>query len=171
MRRRVLLGIGGWLAAVVAATGVGVAAIGVLEDGITGSRTRALDQGTVQRALSSPSAPPESPVASPAPPGSSAEPGTPAPTGDGITRVLSTKGGTVTAACSGGLVRLVAWSPAQGYGADDDERGPARVASLTFESDDVEYEVTVTCAADGPVARTHKDDGHGRHGRHGRDDR
>ncbi|MBC6461230.1 hypothetical protein [Actinomadura sp. HBU206391] len=163
MRRRLWLGIGGWLAAVVAATGVGIAAIGVLEDGITGSQAGTLDQDAVQRALSSPFVPPASPPS----PTSSAGQGTPAP-GE-VTRVLSTEGGKVTATCSGGLVRLGGWSPALGYGADDAERGPAAEASLTFESDDAEYEVTVRCAAEGPVASTHKDDGHGRHDGHGRD--
>ena len=158
MKRRVVLGVAGWLAAVVAATGVGVAAIGVLEDGITGSRGRMLDRDAVQRALRSPALPPVTPAVT----------GTPAPRGDGVTRVLDTAGGKVTATCSGDQVRLDGWFPAQDYGTDDIERGPLPEASLTFESDDAEYEITVVCAAGEPVAHTREDD-HGGRGR-GRDD-
>jgi hypothetical protein len=158
MNRRVPLGIAGWLTVAVAATGVGIAALGVLEDGITGSRVRPLDQDAVRRELSGTGAPPVSPS-------ETASPGVKVPGGDEVTRVLRTDGGTVTAACAAGRARLVAWYPAQGFGADDLERGPAAVVSLKFKSDDAEYEVTVECAADGPAVRTRKDDGHGRHGR------
>jgi hypothetical protein len=154
MRRRVLFGIGGWLAAVVAATGVGIAAIGVLEDGITGSRAQTLDRDGVRRALSGsavPSAPPTGTV-------------TPAPRGGEVTRVLYTEGGKVTASCSGDQVTLLAWIPAQSYGTDDVERGPAPEAFVKFESDDEEYEVTLSCEGGQPVQHTRKDD-HGGRGR------
>ena len=165
MRRRVLLGIAGWLAALVAAIGVGLAAIGVLEDGITGSGVRTLDRDSVRRELSSPAAPAGDVRPSPETGVSPPSAGTGAPRRDEITRVLSTEGGTVTAACAGGLARLVAWSPRQGFEAEKEVRGPAAEAAVTFESDDAEYDVTVTCGPGGPSAGTVKDDGHGRHGR------
>jgi hypothetical protein len=160
MNRRVLLGILGWLAVAATATGAGVAAIGVLEDGITGSRVRPLDSEAVRRDLSrtgvvsTPPAPGAFPSAS--------------PTGGGVTRNLAADGGTVNARCDGGRVTIMAWTPAQGYQADDLDRGPAVAATLTFKSDRLEYAVTVTCEAGAPVAHSEKDDGHhGRHGRHG----
>ena len=148
MRRRVLLGI---------------AAIGVLEDGITGSRAQTLDRDSVRQGLSSPAVPA---TASSKPPTGTAAPASP---GDEVTKVLRTEGGSVTARCAAGRARLVAWSPRQGFEAEDARRGPAREASLKFESDDAEYEVTVTCGPDGPTASSRKDDGHRRgHGGRGR---
>jgi hypothetical protein len=160
MNRRVLLGILGWLAVAATATGAGVAAIGVLEDGITGPGVRPLDSEAVGRA------PSRTGVVS-APPAPGPSPSAPA-AGRGVTRNLAAGGGIVTARCDGGQVTIMAWTPAQGYRADDLNRGPAVTAALTFTSDRLEYAVTVTCEAGAPVAHSEKDDGHhGRHGRHG----
>src|SRR3954447_9090043 len=112
MNRPVLFGAAAWLAVAAAATGAGVAAIGVLEDGITGSRTRAVDAESVRRSLSQTAAPPDvAPATSPTASG-------------GVTRVLGAGGGTVTARCAAGLVTLVSWTPAQGFRADDPVPGP-----------------------------------------------
>jgi hypothetical protein len=152
MNRRVLLGAAAWLAVAATATGAGVAAIGVLEDGITGSRTPPLDRESVQRALSRTGAAVATvPASSPA-------------AGEGITRVLGTGGGTVTARCAAGRVTLLSWTPAQGFRADKIVRGPANVASLKFESNTQEYKVTVGCDGRGPKISTSKDDGHHGHG-------
>lgn len=165
MNRRVLFGLAGWLAVAAGATAAGVGAIGVLGEGITGADPRALDRGAVQRGLSGADATPSasgasSPVAAPSTPES--EPA-------GVTRVLHTVGGTVTAKCEAGLVTLLYWTPAQGYRAGDrSERGAAASASVEFKSDDAEYDVTVTCGSGGPEASTSKDDRHGR-GHGGRD--
>jgi hypothetical protein len=156
MNRRVLLGAAAWLAVAATATGAGVAAIGVLEDGITGSRTRPLDRGSIQRALSRTGAAVDAvPASSPT-------------AGAGITRVLGAGGGTVTARCAAGRVTLLSWTPAQGFRADNPVRGPATVASLKFESDALEYKVTVGCHSGEPKISTSKDDGH--HGHSGDED-
>jgi hypothetical protein len=166
MKRRILLGAAGWVAVAATATAGTVAAIGVLEDGITGSAVRPLDGDDVQRALSRPGAEPQS-QATAVPTSPTA---TPAPGRSGtVTRVLAAGGGTVTARCAAGKVTLVAWSPAQGYRADDLAPGPAATASLSFTSDAAEYVVTVHCGAAGPVARASKDDGHHGRGRGGHD--
>jgi hypothetical protein len=178
MNRRVLLGIAGWLTVAVAATAAGIAAIDVLEDGITGQSVRPLDDEAVHRALSrsgtsptmsptmSPTTSPTmSPGATPRPSPAASSTGSSAASPDGVvTRNLATGGGTVTARCEGGRVTVVAAIPAQGFRTDDIQRGPAPSAALTFESAEEEFAVTVTCEGGAPVAHSVKDDGH--HGRH-----
>jgi hypothetical protein len=159
MNRRVILGIVGWLVVAGAATTAGVAAIDVLEDGITGNNVRPLDDEAVHRALRqtgvtrTPTAPVPSPTASPS---------------GGVTRNLSADGGTVTARCEGGKVTVLTAIPKQGFHTGGFDRGPAASSSLTFESAEEEYAVTVDCQGGSPAVRVTKDDGHqGRHGRHG----
>jgi hypothetical protein len=151
MNRRVLFGVAGWLAVAGAATAAGVAAIDVLEDGITGRSVRPLDEEAVHRALGR-----TTPVARPDPSPSAA-----------ALRSLGTSGGTVTARCSAGKVTIVAVIPAQGFHTDRVERGPASSLVLRLESDDEEYSATVTCENGSPVVHEAVDDGH-RRGRHGR---
>src|SRR5262245_17171108 len=98
MDRRIALGIAGWLAVAVAATTAGIAAIDVLEDGITGQNVRPLDDEAVHRALSrSVTSPPPTLTVSP-----SASPT------DGVLRSLGTHGGTVTARCLDGKATILA---------------------------------------------------------------
>jgi hypothetical protein len=160
MNRRVILGIVGWLVVAGAATTAGIAAIDVLEDGITGKNVRPLDDEAVHRALSragatrTPTTPGPSPTAS---------------TAGGVTRNLAARGGTVTARCEGGRVTVLAAIPAQGFHTDGFERGPAASSSLTFESAAKEYAVTVDCQSGSPAVHVATDDGHrGRHGGRGR---
>jgi hypothetical protein len=153
MRRRAIFVAALWLAIAAAATAAGVAAIDVLGDGITGSEVRPLDGEAIRRALSHATA---STTAWP-------DPSTPPPSG-AVTRNLDAGGGTVTARCAGERVTLLAWTPAQGFRAEEVSRGPATVASLKLTSDSDEYEVTVTCASGVPVAHPVKDDGHRRGG-------
>ena len=160
MNRHVILGIAGWLVVAAAATTAGIAAIAVLEDGITGKNVRALDDDAVHRALSraggtrTPS-PVPTPSVSPA---------------GGVARNLDAAGGgTVTARCEGGKVTVLAAIPAQGFHTDGFERGPAASSSLTFASAEEEYAVTVDCRGGSPAVHVAKDDGHrGRHGGRGR---
>jgi hypothetical protein len=160
VNRRVLLGIAGWLAVAVAATTAGVAAIDVLEEGITGKNVRPLDDEAVRRALSRDGTTPPRPARTPTP--------GPSSTG-GVPRSLAAGGGTVTARCEGGRVTIVAATPYQGFRTDGVDHGPATSVSLTFESADAEYVVTVTCVNGTPTAHAARDDGHrGRHGGRGR---
>ncbi|HEY0537753.1 MAG TPA: hypothetical protein VGD53_05265 [Actinoallomurus sp.] len=153
MKRRILLGIAGWLTVAAAATTAGIAAIDVLEKGITGQSVRALDDEAVHRALSRTGA-----TSAPAAPSPSAT-----STG-GVTRNLAAGGGTVTARCDKGLATIVAAIPSQGFHSSGLEYGPAASVSFTFESDAEEYAVTVTCEGGSPVVHAAKDDGHrGRH--------
>jgi hypothetical protein len=45
----------------------------------------------------------------------------------------------------------VSWSPAQGYGVDEVQRGPGQEAEISFGSDSRSVTVQVRCAAGGPV--------------------
>lgn len=63
-----------------------------------------------------------------------------------------TTGGTVVASCKRGGAYLESWSPAPGFDSDDVHRGPARVASIEFEGDDMpDYLVTVRCKGGSPT--------------------
>ena len=152
MNRPVVLGVAAWLTVGVAATAAGTAAIGMLEDGITGSPVRPLDGADVRRALSRAAAtsPPSAPATL-----------SPSPTAGGLTKVLAARGGTVTARCDGSRATLIAWSPAQGYSAGAIQRGPSTAPSLKFESASHEYYVTVVCSNGIPSAHSSADDHHG----------
>ncbi|WP_369213922.1 hypothetical protein [Streptomyces flavofungini] len=80
------------------------------------------------------------------------------PTGTPERSTVRFTGGSATVECRpDGTVRLVSWSPADGFHIDDDVvRGPAAVARLEAEpgddeQDDLPYEIR--CTADGPRAR------------------
>lgn len=61
-------------------------------------------------------------------------------------------GGTVVASCKPGGAYLESWSPAPGFDSDDVHRGPAHVASIEFEGDDMpDYLVTVRCKGGSPT--------------------
>lgn len=63
-----------------------------------------------------------------------------------------TDGGTVVASCTNGAAHLDSWSPAPGFDSDDVHRGPATVASIEFEGDDMpDYLVTVRCRGGKPA--------------------
>lgn len=140
-RTRSLLAVGGWLLAACLATLVGVVAVRAIGSGIVGGTARPLDHDQVGRALAGSTPQPSGGTSVTPPPGST-------------TRTLSTAGGTVTARCAGGKATILAWSPAQGYRADDVDRDPDDSVRLTFESDPRDITVTITCAAGVPAAHT-----------------
>jgi hypothetical protein len=148
----------GWLAAALVATGVGVAAVSLLGEGISDSITRPLSSAEVRRELAR---------SSPAPTGTPAVTPTPAPSASpsesaaGPAQLLDTAGGTVVARCVGTQVELTSWSPAQGFRGEGGERGPASTVSVKFESDSREYFVTVDCVSGKPRAHTQADDRRG----------
>lgn len=143
-RRRMWLAATGWLIAAAAATTVGVVAVGAVGSSVVGTSTKPLTQQQIDRALGEAS---QSPSAQPPTAAPSTTPG-------GITRGLTTQGGTLIARCRAGQATLVSWSPAQGYQAEDIHAGPAATATLTFETENREIQVRVTCPAGIPTART-----------------
>ncbi|MER6826702.1 hypothetical protein ABT352_12000 [Streptosporangium sp. NPDC000563] len=169
MRKRLPLVVAGWLITGLLAIGAGVAVIDRLSEPLTDTGLRPLSAAEVDEALalasSLPSAPPTAPSPSESAPSetdgveesgeATPEPATTAAE-PGESRLIITKGGRVIARCEGGLVTLRSWSPAQGFQADDVERGPADRARVEFESEEDEVKVEVRCAADGsPVHRLH----------------
>lgn len=149
MRARWWLAVAGWLSTAVVTTVLGVA---VVTSGLLEPSDPPLTDADVARELSAPA------------PGATPPPATPAPSqaAPGVTRVLPTDGGSVVARCAGGQVALESWSPASGYRADDIVRGPAAVASVTFErhggKGSLELRVTVRCAGGEPTATVQVDD-------------
>ncbi|WFE29358.1 septum formation initiator [Solwaraspora sp. WMMD791] len=168
MTRRVLLTVAGWCLAVGAATMIGLAALRVVGEGLTGGPAgEVLDQQEIARQLAaasvSPSAtamvpPAPSPTSAPASPATSPDPPSPSPTDTAVRQVAATPGGTVVAACDGALARLVSWAPAQGYTASDVDRGPDDDAEVSFVGAAGEYEVTVICVAGRPQVSWELDD-------------
>ncbi|WP_440099599.1 hypothetical protein [Streptosporangium sp. H16] len=175
MRKRLSLVVAGWLITGLLAIGVGVAVIDRLSEPLTDTGLRPLSAAEVDEALAlasslpnalppsvPPSVPPSAPLAegTPDPAGPTPAPtvtttATPAPE-PGKSRLITTVGGKVIARCENGLVTLRSWSPAQGFQADDVERGPAGRARVEFESEEDEVKVEVHCAADGsPVHSVH----------------
>ncbi|MEV0395736.1 septum formation initiator [Polymorphospora rubra] len=159
MRRRTVLAVAGWLAAVAAATLTGVGALNVIGAGITGgSGGEVYSQERIARDLALPpsvAAPSAGPTGTPAPgPTASVAPTTsPDPR-----HALFTPGGTVVARCVGDEAELTSWTPAQGYGASDFDRGPDDDAEVTFDGPGGSFEVTVTCADGTPKATWELDD-------------
>lgn len=150
MRR--LYAVLGWLFAALAATGVGVAALGALGTGIVGEAARPLSQQDVERELARVSA-----TASPSPSPSASPSGLATPVSGPV--VLAGAGGTVTARCyADGKAGLDSWSPRQGYQVEDVERGPARAAEIQFETGDSEVKGKIRCVSGRPVARWSQDD-------------
>lgn len=144
MKRLVLA----WVATAVAATGAAVAALGLVSGALTGTSGQVLTQDEARAALATltRSAPPSAVPATSPPPGATAAPGTP----EG--EFIRTPGGTVIASCSGGLVTLRSWSPAQGHSVEGVEPGPARAAEVEFEADEGEdVELRLGCSGDRPV--------------------
>ncbi|GHJ08546.1 hypothetical protein TPA0907_29130 [Micromonospora humidisoli] len=147
MGRRTLLATAGWLAAAVLATLIGVAAIRLVGESITGTPGGVRSQAEVERALAAPEPTPATPSA----PAASA-PSSPSAT-PGLRRSFSTPGGTAVAECVESEVRLVSWAPAQDYRVKDVDRGPDDDAEVTFAGPAGEFEVNVGCIGGEPVAR------------------
>lgn len=153
----------GWLLAALVATGVGLAAVGTIGNGIVTGTSQPLSEHQVRDRLAQATG-----AASPTPSGSrTATPsGTSSPSrtaapshtpsasrtgGAAEPSVLSGPGGTLVAHCrADGTVLLDSWSPTQGYTVEDIDRGPARHATIQFEADDDEFEATIGCTSGHP---------------------
>lgn len=139
MNRRTLLGLGSWLTTAALTTVAGTWAVSLIGADLTGQEVRVMTSGEVERVLAGATGSPV--VQPPASPG----PGT-------AVRGFSYPEGSLVAACEADRAVLLSWSPAQGYGVDEVERGPAPIASVEFESDDRRSVVEVTCPYGTPSA-------------------
>ncbi|KAB1911713.1 septum formation initiator [Micromonospora sp. AMSO31t] len=153
MGRRPLLAAAGWLATTAAATLVGLAAVQLVGSGITGTPGGVRDQREVARALASPAPVATTPGADPTP---GATPAAAAanrpPAASGTERTFRTAGGTALAECGPDGVRLVSWSPAQGYRVKEVDRGPDDRVEVRFVGPEGEHELRLRCRGSEPVA-------------------
>ncbi|MFJ8577321.1 septum formation initiator [Micromonospora sp. NPDC093277] len=157
MGRRPILTAVGWLATTVAATLVGLGAIRLVGDGITGTPGGVRDQREVARALASTEPAPLVSSSGPTPtdvPASRSPAGS--PTAAAARRSFTTPGGTAVAECGPAGVHLVTWSPGQGYRVKDTpDRGPDDHVEVRFEGPAGEYELKLRCVGGRSVAETH----------------
>ncbi|MBO4208659.1 septum formation initiator [Micromonospora echinofusca] len=144
MGRRTLLAVLGWLAAAVLATGIGLGAIRLVGESITGTPGGVRDAAEVERALAG------SPEPTPEPGAPSAGPTDP-PGGSGTRRSFVVRGGSVVAECAGREVRLVSWAPAPGYRVKEADRGPDDDVEVTFDGPGGRSEVRIVCSGGVPV--------------------
>ncbi|WCN79310.1 septum formation initiator [Micromonospora sp. LH3U1] len=148
MGRRSILVATGWVATAAVATLIGLGAIRLVGESITGTPGGVRSEAEIERALASPEPAPTS-TASPGP----GTTGTAAPSASsGVRRGFATDGGTAVAECGAGGVRLVSWAPAQGYRVHDVDRGPDDDVEVTFEGSTRKYELKVRCIGSEPVA-------------------
>lgn len=160
MGRRSILIATGWVATAAVATVIGLGAIRLVGESLTGTPGGVRSAAEIERALASPEPAPTGATGSAsAAPGTtgtaSAAPGTtgPAPSASsGARRGFATDGGTAVAECGPGGVRLVSWAPAQGYRVRDVDRGPDDDVEVTFQGPAREYELKVRCIGSEPVA-------------------
>ncbi|NGM12102.1 septum formation initiator [Verrucosispora sp. WMMA2044] len=166
MGRRTLLAVAGWLATAVVATLIGLAAIRLVGESLTGTPGGVRSQEEIARALAEPAPgtdPPGSvPTGAPAPgstttgSGPGGSPSNPVPPADpsadsGDRRGFSTLGGSAVAECRPDGVYLVSWSARPGYRVDDVDRGPDDDADVTFVGPSGEYELSVRCVGGVPT--------------------
>ena len=145
MRRRVML-FGGWALATLAATGVGLVALG-----------RVTDQVSPSEALPPPAAPVALETAPPATPPDPSTPNTAPSTsrpsdggGQSQTEGYELTGGVVTVRYVDGTTTLVQATPRSGYEMDVKSRGPAEV-EVRFRSDAHESRFVALWRAGAPV--------------------
>ncbi|SCE72145.1 hypothetical protein GA0070607_0774 [Micromonospora coriariae] len=147
MGRRSILVATGWVATAVVATLIGLGAIRLVGESITGTPGGVRSEAEIERALASPEPVPAGTT------GSAPSAGPAAPTASsGVRRGFATGGGTAVAECGAGGVRLVSWAPAQGYRVRDVDRGPDDDVEVKFEGPAGEYELKVRCIGSEPVA-------------------
>ncbi|AEB43175.1 MULTISPECIES: septum formation initiator [Micromonospora] len=165
MGRRTFLAAAGWLATAVLATLIGVAAIQLVGESLTGTPGGVRSQQEVARALAepppvvpsaNPTAAPSNPSGTPSnPSGTTSAPGTASPSVEaGSRRSFTSPGGSVVAECVPGGVYLVSWTPRQGYRVDDYDRGPDDDAEVTFVGPSGEHELSLRCQGGVPVLET-----------------
>jgi hypothetical protein len=108
------------------------------------------------RASAAPSSSP-APSVTPSPTSSAAPGGSASPVASVVPQAapgtfLSSPDGSVVASCQAGGAYLQFWSPDPGFEADDVARGPAAMATVTFEGAGGGVVMRVSCSTGTPVA-------------------
>ncbi|MEV6365725.1 septum formation initiator [Micromonospora musae] len=150
MRRRWLLVVVGWLATAALATLIGLGAIRLVGESLTGTPGGVRGEDEIARALSA-DPPPLTPSGTPSASSPSGVPASPSG-GTSARRSFATAGGTAVAECTPEGVRLVTWAPAQGFRVRDVDRGPDDDVEVSFDGAAGEYELKVRCLGREPVA-------------------
>ncbi|WP_433531714.1 septum formation initiator [Micromonospora sp. CA-263727] len=162
MGRRTILAVAGWLATAVVATLIGVAAIRLVGESLTGTPGGVRSQEEIARALAEPA--PTAPTAPATPTGvpTSAPPVVTSPASPsaepGNRRSYTSRGGGVVAECVPGGAYLVSWYAHQGYRVDDVDRGPDDEAEVKFVGPGGEDELSVRCVGGVPMPEPDDDD-------------
>lgn len=156
MTSRFLVGLGGWLLGAAAATTGSMVAVGHLANGLLSVQSQQVG-GTSSSAdfdaIGGQGGPqPTASVTTSADPAASPSATGAAPS---TQTLLTSADGSVLATCGAAGAYLVYWSPAQGFMADDVARGPAVVASVTFENQSGGLIMRVSCLSGTPVAHVH----------------
>jgi hypothetical protein len=141
----------GWAGAVVAATVVGMSAVGAIGSGILGAGQEPLTPAQVDQALAAARS-----VPAPAPAHGSTPASAPSPpvSPDPPTEVVTSPGGTIVARCTGQAVEVVSATPAQGFRLHEEHEG----ARVRFRSEEAEVEVDLRCQDGRPVGTVEVDD-------------
>lgn len=170
-RRRVILGVVGWVLVAAGAVAIGMLAVSLLGRGLTDGTSQPLSSDAVTRALQQAQAS-ATPTASRRPPNEPTpdlqptEERTPKATPDvprsasraaAANRRFDSPGGTVLARCRGDQAYLTSWSPHPGFEVDEVERGWDSTTSVQFESDDVKVKLVVRCRGGQPVVSQETD--------------
>ncbi|MEU7923768.1 septum formation initiator [Micromonospora sp. NPDC049107] len=150
MSRRSVLVAAGWVATVAVATLIGLGAIRLVGESITGTPGGVRSEAEIERALAAPEPGPSGTVGT-APGGPSTASAAPSASA-GVRRSFATGGGTAVAECGPDGVRLVSWAPAQGYRVHEVDRGPDDDVEVTFEGSAGRHELKVRCIGTEPVA-------------------
>ncbi|MET7876124.1 septum formation initiator [Micromonospora profundi] len=145
MGRRSILVATGWVATAAVATLIGLGAIRLVGESITGTPGGVRSEAEIERALASPEPTPSGTTAA----GTASAAPTASP---GFRRGFAIEGGTAVAECAADGVRLVSWAPAQGFRVRDVDRGPDDDVEVTFEGPGGEHELKVRCIGSEPVA-------------------
>ncbi|WBB70678.1 septum formation initiator [Micromonospora sp. WMMD812] len=154
MRRRSLLVAAGWLATAAVATLIGLGAIRLVGESITGTPGGVRSEEEIARALEAdplPSASAPAPTTGGPPATASPSAASPSVTA-GARRSFATAGGTAVAECTPAGVRLVSWAPAQGFRVRDVDRGPDDDVEVRFEGAAGKHELQVRCLGGEPVS-------------------
>lgn len=140
-----------WAGTVVAATVLGMSAVGAIGSGILGAGQEPLTPAQVDQALAAArSAPAPAPVPTSAPTSAPAPPDAAEPP----TGVVTSPGGTIVARCAAGAVEVVSVTPAQGFRLHEEHEGPR----VRFRSQGTEVEVNLSCQDGRPVGAVEVDD-------------
>lgn len=150
MNRRSIPIAAGWVATAAVATLIGLGAIRLVGESLTGTPGGVRSEAEIERALAAPEPAPTGTTGTATVGPSTAAPVTSA--SSGARRGFATDGGTAVAECGAGGVRLVSWAPAQGYRVRDVDRGPDDDVEVTFQGPTREYELKVRCIGSEPVA-------------------